>query len=120
MINKVNIAEKFDQFEEQWSPRIVGQLNDSYVKLVKIEGEFVWHHHTNEDELFLVVQGSFTMKLRDRDIAVREGEFIIIPRGVEHKPVTEAECWIMLLEPMTTVNTGNVTNEQTKIEDEWV
>lgn len=112
-INKANLLEKFSQFSEQWSPRIAGEVNDAYVKLVKFKGEFVWHHHEREDELFLVVKGSFTMKLRERDIQVGEGEFIIIPRGVEHKPVAEEECHVLLLEPKSTLNTGNVRNERT-------
>ncbi len=112
-ISKANLPEKFSQFNEQWSPKIVGEINDAYVKLVKFQGEFVWHHHEHEDELFLVVKGSFTMKLRERDIEVGEGEFIIIPRGVEHKPVADAECHVLLLEPKTTLNTGNVRNERT-------
>ena len=119
MLQKVNNAEKFTRFNEQWSPRIVGELNDSYIKLAKIEGEFVWHHHENEDELFLVVKGSFTMKLRDGDVQLNEGEFIIVPRGVEHKPVARQECWIMLLEPKGTVNTGNVQEERTQVDDIW-
>lgn len=112
-IEKVNLVEKFSRFSEQWSPKIVGEVNDSYVKLVKFKGEFVWHHHEREDELFLVVKGRFTMRLRERDIQVGEGEFIIIPRGAEHKPVAEEECHVLLLEPKTTLNTGNVRNERT-------
>lgn len=110
---KVNLTQKFAQFHEHWSPKIAGEVNDSYVKLVKFKGEFVWHHHEREDELFFVVKGRFTMKLRKRDIEVGEGEFIIIPRGVEHMPVAEEECHVMLLEPMSTLNTGNVRNERT-------
>lgn len=120
MVKVVKLAEKFAAFEETWSPRIAGELNDSYVKLAKIHGTFVWHHHEDEDEMFLVVKGAFTMKLRDGDLPVSEGEFVIIPRGVEHMPVADAECWIMLLEPKTTLNTGNVVEERTKTEDEWV
>lgn len=120
MIEVVNLEEKFSRIADPWSPRIAGELNDSYVKLAKIEGEFVWHHHEEEDELFFVVKGSFTMKLHDGDLEVRAGEFVVIPRGVEHKPVAESECWIMLLEPKTTLNTGNVVEERTKTEEEWV
>ncbi len=112
-IDKVNLAEKLSRFTEHWSPKIAGEANDSYVKLVKFKGEFVWHHHEREDELFLVVKGSFTMKLRGRDIEVGEGEFIIIPRGVEHMPVARQECHVLLLEPKSTLNTGNVRNERT-------
>jgi mannose-6-phosphate isomerase-like protein (cupin superfamily) len=118
-IDKVNIAEKFTRFDEHWSPRIAGELNDSYVKLAKLKGEFVWHHHDDEDELFLVVQGKLLIKLRDGDIRLDEGEFVVIPKGIEHKPVAEEECHVMLLEPKTTVNTGNVQNERT-VEDQWV
>ncbi len=113
MMDKVNLAEKFSRFTEHWSPKIAGEVNDAYIKLVKFKGEFVWHHHDHEDEMFQVVKGSFTMKLRDRDVEIREGEFIIIPRGVEHKPVAEAECCVMLIEPKSTLNTGNVRNERT-------
>ena len=119
MIEVVNLNEKFKLFNEQWSPKIAGDLNDSYVKLAKVEGEFVWHHHQNEDELFLVVKGTLTIKLRDKDLTIREGEFVVIPKGVDHMPVAEEECWIMMLEPKTTSNTGNVENERT-VEAEWI
>jgi len=119
MTEVINLAKKFDLFTEHWSPKIAGELNDSYVKLAKVQGEFVWHHHDNEDELFFVVKGMLTIKLRERDLTIREGEFVIIPRGVEHMPVAEEEVWIMMLEPKTTSNTGNITNERT-IEAEWV
>jgi len=109
----VNIAEKLGRFQEQWQPKIVGELNDSYVKLVKFQGEFVWHLHEAEDELFLVVKGALRMRLRDRDLTVRPGEFIIIPRGVEHLPVADEETHVLLFEPKSTLNTGNVSNERT-------
>lgn len=109
----VNLAEKLGRFSEYWSPKIVGEVNDSYVKLVKFKGEFVWHHHEREDELFLVLKGRLLMKFRDRDIWIDEGEFIIVPRGVEHMPIAEEEVHVMLLEPKTTLNTGNVENERT-------
>ena len=109
----VNLKEKFGLFQDVWSPKIAGELNDSYVKLVKLKGEFVWHHHEAEDELFLVVQGTLLIKLRDRDIWLHEGEFVIIPRGVEHLPVADEEVQVLLLEPKTTLNTGNVQNERT-------
>ncbi len=112
-IEKVNLAEKFARFSEQWKPKIVGEVNDFQVKLVKVKGEFVWHHHDNEDELFLVVKGTLRMRLRDREVEVREGEFIVIPRGVEHLPVADEEVHLVLLEPATTLNTGNVHNERT-------
>jgi len=109
----VNIAEKLGRFQEQWQPKIVGELNDSYVKLVKFQGEFVRHLHEAEDELFLVVKGALRMRLRDRDLTVRPGEFIIIPRGVEHLPVADEETHVLLFEPKSTLNTGNVSNERT-------
>jgi len=118
-MNKGNRAEKFSQFTEHWSPKIDGELNGQQacqpwlVKLVKFKGEFVWHHHENEDELFYVVKGSFDMHLRDQIITVNEGEFLIMPRGVEHKPVANEEVEVMLFEPGTTLNTGNVENERT-------
>ena len=110
---KVSLTEKFALFSEYWSPKIAGELNDSYVKLVKFQGEFVWHHHEQEDELFLVIKGSMLMRLRDGDVWVNEGEFIVIPRGVEHMPVAPEEVHVVLLEPKSTVNTGNVNNERT-------
>lgn len=112
----VNLADKFSQFQDYWSPKIVGELNDFQVKLVKVKGEFVWHHHDNEDEMFLVVKGRLLIKLQDRDLWLNEGEFTIIPRGVEHMPVAEEEAHILLLEPKSTLNTGNVQNERT-VED---
>ena len=115
----INLTEKFDLFTEQWHPKIAGELNDSYVKIAKLQGEFVWHHHENEDELFFVVKGTLTIKLRDQDLTLHEGEFVVIPKGVEHLPVAEEEVWIMMLEPKTTSNTGNVTNERT-VEAEWI
>jgi mannose-6-phosphate isomerase-like protein (cupin superfamily) len=113
LIEKINIAEKLSHFNDYFHPRIAGELNGQLVKLVKFKGEFVWHHHDNEDELFYVVKGSFDMHMRDKIITVNEGEFIIMPRGVEHKPVANEEVEIMLFEPATTVNTGNVENELT-------
>jgi mannose-6-phosphate isomerase-like protein (cupin superfamily) len=115
----VNLSRKFDLFHEHWSPRIVGELNDSYVKLAKLKGEFVWHQHENEDELFLVVKGQLQIKLRDRDLWIKEGEFVIIPKGVEHCPVAAEEVQVMLLEPKSTVNTGDQQNERT-VEAKWI
>ena len=109
----VNLAEKFEKLTEHWSPKIIGELNDSYVKVVKLKGEFIWHHHEKEDELFLVVKGTLRMRFRDREVLVREGEFVIVPKGVEHLPVAEEEVHVVLLEPKTTLNTGNVVNERT-------
>ena len=119
MAQVINLAEKFSLFTEQWHPKIAGELNDSYVKLAKVQGEFVWHHHENEDELFFVVKGTLTIKLRDKDLTIREGEFVIIPKDVEHMPEAEEEVWVMMLEPKTTSNTGNVENDRT-VEAEWI
>jgi mannose-6-phosphate isomerase-like protein (cupin superfamily) len=119
-MNKVNLAQKFSMFNDFWSPKIVGELNDSYVKLVKLKGEFVWHHHETEDELFLVVKGSLLIKLRDRDIFLAEGEFFIIPKGVEHLPIADEEAYVLLLEPKTTLNTGNIGNERTVVDLERI
>ncbi|HTP10819.1 MAG TPA: cupin domain-containing protein [Anaerolineae bacterium] len=112
-MEKVSLAQKFDLFNDYWSPRIAGELNDSYVKLAKLKGEFEWHHHDNEDELFLVVKGHLTIKLRDQDVKLNPGEFVIIPRGVEHLPVAAEEAHVLLLEPKSTLNTGNVQSERT-------
>ena len=112
-IRKVNLREMFGRFKDQWKPKIVGEVNDSFVKLVKFKGEFVWHHHDNEDEMFLVVKGRMRMQLRNEEIQVAPGEFIIIPHGVEHKPVADEETEVLLFEPNSTLNTGNVTNERT-------
>ena len=113
-MKKVNIEEKLDTFSDHWNPRIIGELNGQYVKAVKLKGEFVWHHHDNEDELFLVIKGTLKMEFRDRIEEVNEGEFIIVPRGVEHKPVANEEVHILLFEPASTLNTGNVENEKTR------
>lgn len=115
-MQKVNLLEKFQLFTDHWSPKIVGELNGQQVKLVKFNGPFVWHHHDNEDELFYVVKGSFTMELRDKNIALNEGDFLIVPKGVEHRPNATGEVWIMLFEPAATLNTGNTENALTKKE----
>ena len=112
-VEKVNLAEKLSRFSEHWQPRIVGELNGQQVKLVKFRGAFVWHHHDHEDELFLVVRGRFRMELRDRSIDLAEGELVVIPRGVEHRPVADEEVHVLLFEPAGTLNTGNVRNELT-------
>ena len=112
-MEKVNLNQKFSQFQDYWQPKIAGELNDSYIKLVKTKGEFVWHHHETEDELFLVVKGTLLIKLRDRDIMLEEGDFVIIPKGVEHLPIAQEEAHVLLLEPKTTLNTGNIQNERT-------
>lgn len=119
-MEKVNLKEKFGLFDDLWHPRIIGELNDSYVKAVKLRGEFVWHHHVREDELFWVVKGVLRMRFRDGDVIVNPGEFIIVPHGVEHMPVADEECQIVLLEPKSTVNTGNVQNERTVAELERI
>lgn len=113
-MEKINIAEKLGQFADYWNPRIIGELNGQHVKAVKLKGEFVWHHHDDEDELFLVIRGSLAMEFRDRTVTVGEGEFIIVPRKTEHRPVAAGEAHILLFEPATTLNTGNVQNERTR------
>jgi mannose-6-phosphate isomerase-like protein (cupin superfamily) len=116
-VQKVNLAQKFSLFSEHYQPKIVGEINDAYVKLVKLQGDFLWHHHDHEDELFFVVKGELRMKFREggkeREEIIRPGEFVIVPRGVEHLPSADEETHIMLLEPKTTLNTGNVQNERT-------
>ncbi len=112
-LERVNLSEKFDLFDYYWSPKIVGELNGSYVKLVKLKGEFVWHKHAKEDELFLVTKGKLTVKLRHKDIRLGPGEFFVVPRGVEHKPVAQREAQVVLIERKTTRNTGQIRNERT-------
>jgi mannose-6-phosphate isomerase-like protein (cupin superfamily) len=119
-MNAINLVEKFAKVPAPWLPRIVGELNGQYVKVVKFEKEFVWHSHEHEDEMFLVVRGTFRMEYRDRNVDVREGEFVIVPHGVEHRPVADQECWVLLFEPNTTLNTGDVRNERTREQLEWV
>jgi len=109
----INIADKLASFQEHWSPRLVAQVNDTDIKLAKLQGEFVWHHHESEDEMFLVLKGRLLMQFRDREEWIGEGEFIVVPRGVEHRPVAPEEVHLMLIEPKGTLNTGNVTNERT-------
>lgn len=116
MIEKVNVEQKFARFQEQWKPKIIGELNDSYVKAVKLKGEFVWHDHPTEDELFFVVKGRLVIRLRDGEVRLEPGEFAIIPRGIEHLPVAAEEAHVLLLESKTTVNTGTVSNERTVVE----
>lgn len=112
-MEKVNLAEKFALFSDYWSPKIAGELNGQQVKLVKVQGEFTWHHHEHEDELFLVIQGQMAIEFRDKTVTLNPGEFIIVPKGVEHKPVAVEEAHVMLLEPASTLNTGNIVNEKT-------
>ncbi len=118
-ISIVNVAQKFALFYEYWQPKIIGELNESYVKVAKLKGEFVWHHHDEEDELFWVVKGQLVIRLRDRDLHLGEGEFVIIPHGVDHQPVAQDEVQVVFLEPKTTVNTGDVQNERT-VSAEWL
>ena len=113
-MEKVNLREKFGLFTEHWSPKIAGELNGQQIKLVRFLGSFVWHHHDNEDELFFVVKGRFRMEFRDRHVWLEEGEFLIVPRGIEHRPVADEEAQVLLFEPANTLNTGNVRNERTK------
>jgi len=115
-IRTVNLAEMFGRFQDQWSPKIVGEVNDSLVKLTKLQGEFVWHHHDREDELFLVVKGRLRLKLKDKELVLAPGEFAIIPRGVEHLPIADEETHVLLFEPKSTLNTGNIHNERTVAE----
>ena len=112
-MERISLAEKLAKFSDRWSPKLVGELNGQHVKLVKLQGEFVWHRHEREDELFLVVRGEIAIHFRDRIVRLREGELCIVPRGVEHKPVAEAEAAVLLLEPASTLNTGDVRNERT-------
>lgn len=118
-MDKINLEEKLKFFNDYWSPKIIGELNDSYLKIVKLKGEFVWHHHDNEDEMFFVINGTLIMRLKEdntvKEIKVERGELIIIPKGVEHMPFAEEETQVMLIEPKTTLNTGNINNEKTII-----
>lgn len=118
-MEKVNFSKKFELLEDYWSPKIVGDLNDSYVKIAKFKGEFVWHKHDLEDELFLVVKGNLLIKLRDRELSLEPGEFVIIPKGVEHMPVALDEVHVVLIEPKSTVNTGDVVGERT-VPAQWL
>jgi mannose-6-phosphate isomerase-like protein (cupin superfamily) len=115
-MEKVNLLQKFQLFDEHWSPKIVGELNNQQVKLGKFMGPFIWHHHDDEDEFFYVVKGSFTMEFKDKNIDLNEGDFLIVPKGVEHRPNAKEEAWVMMFEPATTLNTGNIENELTKKE----
>ncbi len=120
-IEKVSLKEKFGKFNDYWSPKIVGELNDSYIKLAKFKDEFVWHKHDDEDELFLVIKGRLTIKLRDKDIELNDGELVIIPKGVEHLPVAEQEVQVMLVELKSTVNTGDMSGSAMTVENlDWI
>ncbi|MEX2029499.1 MAG: cupin domain-containing protein [Anaerolineales bacterium] len=118
--DKVNLLEKFRLLGDLWAPRIVGQLNGQHVKLVKLKGEFVWHQHEIEDELFLVIHGEVTIQFRDHEVRLGKGEFLIVPAGIEHRPVAEEEAHVLLLEPASTLNTGNVRNQRTIPEPDWI
>lgn len=119
-MEKVNLGEKLALIRDPWQPRIVAELNGQHVKVVKLAGPFVWHQHEREDELFLVVRGSFRMEFRDRAVELREGELLVVPRGVEHRPVADREAEVLLFEPAGTVNTGNVRDERTVNAPEWI
>ena len=119
-MNKVNFREKLALFTDYWSPKIVGELNDNHLKLAKLKGEFIWHRHEHEDEMFLVIKGKLLIKFRDREIWLEEGEFIVVPKGVEHLPIAEEEVHVLLMEPKSTLNTGNLKNERTVAELEWI
>jgi mannose-6-phosphate isomerase-like protein (cupin superfamily) len=119
-MNRINLAEKLALFSSHWDPKIIAELNGQHVKLAKIQGEFVWHHHEHEDELFLVLRGSFDMHYRDRVVTLREGDMVVVPRGVEHRPVAEHECSILLFEPASTVNTGNAGGDLTRDKLGWI
>ncbi len=118
MIDAVNLAQKLTLFQEYWSPKVVGELNDNYLKVVKVKGEFVWHKHDEDDELFLVLKGRLVIQLRDQDITLSEGDFVVIPKGVEHRPVAADEAHILLIEPKTVVNTGDATDARTIAPDD--
>jgi mannose-6-phosphate isomerase-like protein (cupin superfamily) len=111
-MEKVNLSEKLSQIDEHWRPKVVGELNGQEVKLVKFQGEFPWHHHENEDEMFMAVRGTFDLEFRDRKVTVGPGEFVIVPRGVEHRPTAEQEVEVMLFEPANLLNTGNIVDEK--------
>lgn len=114
MTKKINLREKLDSFSDHWNPRIIAELNGQYVKLAKIKGEFVWHSHQNEDEMFMALKGEFTMEFRNHSVQIQEGECIVVTKGVEHRPVAEVECEIMLFEPIGTLNTGETKSDLTR------
>jgi mannose-6-phosphate isomerase-like protein (cupin superfamily) len=118
--SSINLQEKLSKFSEQWSPKIVAQLNDYHFKLVKVQGEFVWHDHPETDEVFLIIKGNLDIHFRDGIVSLKEGDMFVVPKGVEHKPVAEHECHIMLVEPAGTVNTGNVESDRTAPHDDWI
>ncbi len=119
-IQAINLANKLSLFDEHWSPRIIAQMNDYYLKLAKIQGEFIWHSHPDTDEVFIVIKGEMRIEFRDFHTKLSVGELCVVPRGIEHKPVARDECQIMLIEPTGTVNTGDVVGERTKTEEKWI
>ena len=120
MIQSINLAEKFELFEDQWTPKIIGELNGQYVKLAKLEGEFMWHSHQDEDELFMVIKGILIMHFRDKTVQTKPGEILIVPRGIEHLPETKEEVWVMLFEPKETKHTGAIDSERTVHMQDWI
>lgn len=114
MLTPVNIESRFEDVTELWSPKVIGRVNDQYVKIARLQGEFVWHAHQDEDELFLVIRGTMRIQLEDGDVTLGPGEFVVVPRGVRHNPVAAEECWVMLIETVTTKHTGDVTTERTR------
>jgi mannose-6-phosphate isomerase-like protein (cupin superfamily) len=119
-MEKVNLNQKFELFTDHWSPKIVGELNGQQVKLAKFLGDFVWHQHEHEDELFFVVKGSLKIELRDKTVEIKENEFFIVPKGVDHRPVAKEEVWVMLFEPSSTLNTGDADSELTRSKLDWI
>jgi mannose-6-phosphate isomerase-like protein (cupin superfamily) len=120
IMERINLSEKFRKFQDYWSPKILAEFNGSYVKIAKLKGEFVWHHHADEDELFMVIKGHLLIKLRDAEVRLGEGEFAIVPRGVEHLPIAEEEVHVLLIEPKSTLNTGNLVDNRTIANPEWI
>lgn len=119
-MNKINLTEKFSLFNDHWHPRIIGELNGQLVKLAKLEGEFIWHNHADEDELFYIAKGTLKIEFRDKTVELNQGEMIIVPKGVDHKPIAEEEVWVMLFEPKSTKHTGEVEDERTVKELDWI
>jgi mannose-6-phosphate isomerase-like protein (cupin superfamily) len=120
IMERINLSEKFRKFQDYWSPKILAGLNGFHVKIAKLKGEFVWHHHADEDELFMVIKGQLLIKLRDAEVRLSEGEFAIVPRGVEHLPIAEEEVHVLLIEPKSTLNTGNLVDNRTIANPEWI
>jgi mannose-6-phosphate isomerase-like protein (cupin superfamily) len=116
----INLQEKLDKFSEHWSPKIIAQMNDYHFKIVKVQGEFIWHDHPGTDEVFMVLKGQLEIQFREGKVVLNEGEIFVVPKGIEHKPVAESECHIMLVEPAGTLNTGDVLNERTASNDVWI